>query len=120
MFSIKGLEHTPDVKGYICVSKIQQFGSILSIGVCNVVTDLCVEFLYLLVSRGRGVDGVSFNNESFGSFSEVRYYARDVTLEDVVLFGGVELELAHAAGGWWPRKIPTLHVCTSPSLLLLG
>ena len=37
---------------------------------------LCVEFLYLSVSRGRGVDGDSFNKESFGDFSEVRYHVK--------------------------------------------
>ena len=40
--------------------------------------DLCVEFLYLLISRGRGADGVSSNNESFGGFSKVSYHGRDV------------------------------------------
>ena len=35
-------------------------------------------------------EGVSFNNESFGGFSEVRYYVRDVTLGDVVLCGGYQ------------------------------
>ena len=50
----------------------------MSIGICDGVTDLYVEFLYLWVSRGRGADGVMsrINNESFGGFSEVR----DVTL----------------------------------------
>ena len=70
------------------------------------MTDLCVEFLYLLVSRGKGADGVSFNNKSFGGFIEVRYHVRDVTLGDVVLCGGVkdipELEFARAAGRRWP------------------
>ena len=49
------------------------------------MVNLCVEFLYLWVSRGRVVDGVSFNNEQFGGFSEVRYHVRDVTLGDVML-----------------------------------
>ena len=53
-------------------------------------------------SWGRGVDGVSFNNESFGGISKVR----DVTLEDVVLCRGVtdfaKQELARAAGGRSP------------------
>ena len=47
-------------------------------------------FLYLWVRRGRGAEGVSFTNESFGGFSEVRYRVRDVTLGDMVLCGGVE------------------------------
>ena len=51
---------------------------------CDVATDLCVKFLYLLVSREKGVDGVSFN-EYFGGFSEVRYHVRDVTLGDTVI-----------------------------------
>ena len=59
------------------------------IGDFDVVVDLLVEFLYLWVRRGRGVEGVSFNNESFGDFSEVRYHVRDVTLGDVMLCGGV-------------------------------
>ena len=72
------------------------------------MTDLCVEFLCLLVSRGRGANGVSFNNESFDGFSEIRYHVRDVTLGDVVLCRGVkdlaELELARVAGGRWSQK----------------
>ena len=32
----------------------------------DIVMDLCVEFLYLWVSRGREADSVPFNNESFG------------------------------------------------------
>ena len=48
------------------------------------MTDLCVEFLYLLVSRERGADGVSFSNELFGGFTEVSEHVRDVTLGDVV------------------------------------
>ena len=56
-----------------------------------------------MVSRRRGADGVSFNNESFSGFSEVRYHVRDVTLGDVVLCEGVkdlgELELACDTGG---------------------
>ena len=56
------------------------------------MVDLCVEFLYLLVRRGRGAEtGVSFNNESFSSFSEVRYHVRDVTLGDMVLCGDVRI-----------------------------
>ena len=54
------------------------------------MTDLCVEFLYLLVSRGRGTDGVSINNKLFGSFIEVRYHVGNVTLGDVVFCGGVK------------------------------
>ena len=72
------------------------------------MTDLCVEFLYLLVSRRRGADGVSFSNKLFGGFIEVRYHVRDVTLGDVVLCGGdkdlAELELARGAGQRWPQK----------------
>ena len=55
------------------------------------------------VRRGRGAEGVSFNNESFGGFSKLRYHVRDVTLGDVKLCGGVqelvEKELTRAAGG---------------------
>ena len=53
------------------------------------MVDLCVEFLYIWVRKGRGVEAVFFNNESFGDFSEVRYHVRDVTLGDVVFCGGV-------------------------------
>ena len=49
------------------------------------MVDFCVQFLYLWVSWGRGAEGVSFNNESFAGFREVRYRVRDV-----VLCGGVE------------------------------
>ena len=61
----------------------------LSIGDFDVVVALCVEFLYSWVRRGREAEGVSFNNESFSGFSEVRCHVRDVTLGDVVLCGGV-------------------------------
>ena len=57
------------------------------------------------VRRGRGAEGVSFNNESFGGFIDVRYNVRDVNLGDVVLCGGVkdfaEQGLTRAAGGRW-------------------
>ena len=53
------------------------------------MTDLCIEFLYLLVSRGRRADGVSFSNELFGGFTEVSDHVRDVTLRDVVFCGGI-------------------------------
>ena len=46
-------------------------GPFLSIVDYDVVVDLCVEFLYLWVKRGRETEGISFNNESFGGFSEV-------------------------------------------------
>ena len=38
---------------------------------------------------GRGAESVSFNNESFEYFSEVRYHVRDVTLGDIVFCGDV-------------------------------
>ena len=45
---------------------------------------------------------VSFNNESLGNFSEVRYHFRDVTLGDVLFCGDVlniaEHGLTRAAG----------------------
>ena len=67
------------------------------------MVDLCVELLYLWIRRGRRTEGFSFNNESFGSFSEVRYHVRDMTLGDVVLCAGVkdlaEQGLTCAAGG---------------------
>ena len=77
------------MKRYICEVKIERFGYILSIGYFYVVEDLCVEFLYLWVRKGRGAEGISFNNESLGGFSKVRYHVRDVTLGDVVFCGGV-------------------------------
>ena len=43
--------------------------------------DLCVEFLYMWVRRGTGADGVSFNNEKFGGFSEVRYHVGNVIFQ---------------------------------------
>ena len=46
------------------------------------MVDLCTEFLYVWVGGGRGVESVSFNHESFGDFSEVRYHVRDVTFEE--------------------------------------
>ena len=41
------------------------------------------------VSEGRGEDSVSFDDESFGDFTEVGYHARDGTFGDVVFCGGV-------------------------------
>ena len=49
------------------------------LGVFDVV-DLCVEFLYMWIRKGRGAEGISFNKESFGGFSEVKYHVRDATL----------------------------------------
>ena len=53
--------------------------------------------------KGRGAEGVSFNNDLFGDFSNVRYRVRNVTLENEVFCGGVygfaEQEVTHAAGG---------------------
>ena len=40
-------------------------------------------------SEGEEERRVSFNNESFGGFSEVRYHVRDVTLGDGVFCRGV-------------------------------
>ena len=57
--------------------------------VFDVVVDLCVEFLYMWVRGGRRTENVYFNNELFGDFSDVRYHVRDVTLWDVVFYGGV-------------------------------
>ena len=45
-------------------------GPFLSIGDFVVVVDMCVEFMYLWVRRGRGADGVSFNKDLFGGVSE--------------------------------------------------
>ena len=65
--------------------------------------DLCVEFVYVWVHGGRGAESVSFDDESFGDFSEVGYHVRDVALGDVVFYEGVqdfaELGLTRAAGG---------------------
>ena len=55
------------------------FGEFLSIWDFDVMVDLCVEFLYLWVRRGRGAEVISFNNELFDGFSEVRYHIRDVS-----------------------------------------
>ena len=52
---------------------------------------------------GRGAGRVSFDENSFGDFSEVGGPVRDVTLGNVVFCGGVqdfaELGLNHATGG---------------------
>ena len=78
-------------------------GPFLSIGDFDVVVDLCVEFLYLWDRMRRGEEDVSFNNESFGGFSVIRYHVRNVTSRNVVLCGGVqdlaEQGLTHAKGG---------------------
>ena len=41
------------------------------------------------VRGGRGGKSVSFINESFGDFSEVRYHVRDVTFRVMVFCRGV-------------------------------
>ena len=64
-------------------------GPFLSIGVCDVVADLCVQFVYMWVSAGRGAESVSFDDESLVDFSEDWYHVRDVTLGDVVFCGEV-------------------------------
>ena len=46
-------------------------GPFMSIADFDVVVDLCVEFSYMWVRRGRGAERVSFNNESFGDLSVV-------------------------------------------------
>ena len=58
----------------------------VSVHFCQLEILICVEFLYLWVRRGRGAEGVSFNIESSGGFSEVRYHVRNVTLGDVLLW----------------------------------
>ena len=55
-------------------------GLFLSIGVFDIVLDL--------IRGERGPKDVTFNNELFGDFSEVRYHARDVTLGVKVFCGG--------------------------------
>ena len=72
------------MKGYICSTDSTGWNNICLFGDFDVVVDLCVEFLYLWVRRGRGAEAISFNNELFGGFSEVWYHVRDVTLGDVV------------------------------------
>ena len=73
------------------------------IGDSDVVVEICIESLYLWLRRGRGDEGVSFNNKSFGGFSEVRYHDRDVTLRDVMPCGYIEdlteQGLTRVAGG---------------------
>ena len=83
-------------------ARFNGLGLFLSIGDFDAVVDLCFQFLYLWVRSGRGAEGVSFNNESLGSFSEVRYHVRDVTLGDVVFCGGVKDKKQ--------KKILVLHV----------
>ena len=56
----------------------------------------------MCVRGGRGAESVSFNNESFGDLSEVRYHVRDVTLGDVMFCGGVKHLLKHLRWCcWW-------------------
>ena len=54
-------------------------GPFLSIGVCDVVVDLCVEFAYMWVRGGRGAESVSSDKELLGDFSKVGYHFRDIT-----------------------------------------
>ena len=64
---------------------------------------LYIVFLHMWVRGERGAESVSFDNESFGDFSEVRHHVRDLTLGDLVFCGGVynfaELGLTRAEGG---------------------
>ena len=52
----------------------------MSIGARDFMNDLCVEFVCMWVSEGRRVGSVSFDDESFGDFSEVGSHLKDVTL----------------------------------------
>ena len=98
-------------------------GLFLSIGVFDIVMDLCVEFLYVWVRGGKEAESVSFNNKSFGDFSEVRYHVKNMILGDVI-FLGVCGTGAHSCCRrkvtLIERKIPPLHECTSPSPLFKG
>ena len=85
MFSIKGFEHAPQAcKVTFVQARFNGLDLFLFIEDLNVVVDFCVGLLYLWVRRERGVKDVSFNNMSFGGFSQVRYHIRDVTLLDMV------------------------------------
>ena len=74
----------------------------LYIGVCDVVADLCAEFVHILVKGRRRAESVSFDNESFGDSCEVGYHVRDVTLGGVLFCGGAYdfLGSTRAVGGW--------------------
>ena len=58
---------------------------------------MCVEFVCMWVSGGRGAESVSF-----GGFSEDGRHVRDATLGHMVFYGGVqdftELGLTRASG----------------------
>ena len=71
------------MKGEICVSRIQRFGSIY----VNVMTKMLLMLWWISALSscrgGRGAESISFNNESFGDFSEVVNHVRDVTLREM-------------------------------------
>ena len=51
------------------------------------MADLCVQFVYMWVSAGRGAESVSFDDESFGDVGEVWSNVWDVALGDVMVCG---------------------------------
>ena len=55
--------------------------------------------MYMWIHGGRGADIVSVDDESFGDFSEVRNHVRDVTMGDVVFYGGVKDFAVSVRGG---------------------
>ena len=95
-------------------------GPFLSIGVFDVAVDLCVEFLYMWVREGRGAEGVSFNNDSFGDFSEVRFHVRNVTLGNVVLCGTGAHPRSRRKVTLIERQFPYFHECTNPRPFFKG
>ena len=60
------------------------FGPFLSVRVCDIVVDLSVEFVYMWISKGSGLESITFSNESLGDVGVVRHHVGDVTLGDVL------------------------------------
>ena len=81
------------------------------------MADLCIEFLQIWIRWRIGAESVSFDNESFGDFSEVRYHVRVMTLGYVVFCGTWAHPCCSRKVILIKEKIPPLHECTSPSPL---
>ena len=51
---------------------------VCSVGVYDVVAELCVEFIHMLVSGGRELESIAFRNESLGDVGKVGRHVKDL------------------------------------------
>ena len=68
------------MKGYICVSIIQWFGSISVYRSLQGFAGFVCGVRVYVRKRGRGAESISFDDEVFDDFGEVGYHVRAVTI----------------------------------------